>query len=191
MSVLSDLPVAEKLDHVAATLAAWLAEQSGIQAAYTQAQLMGEIPTNDVIGQRVKKSFDPTRSGDVLTVVKPYYMILSQKTGTTHGTPHPFDTHVPLILYGAGVKAGKHADAVTPQAMAASLATALGVPIPAKAEAPVTDMFWGDRYGRLKDPFGHSWSVATHKEDVSPAEMQKRMKEAMAKMSQQHSKSAH
>ena len=39
---------------------------------------------------------------------------------------------------------------------------------------PVTDMFWGDRYGKLKDPFGHSWSIATHKEDVAPEECMKR-----------------
>ena len=38
-----------------------------------------------------------------------------------------------------------------------------------------TDMFWGDRMGNLKDPFGHQWAIATHKEDVSPDEMQKRM----------------
>ena len=43
-------------------------------------------------------------------------------------------------------------------------------------------MFWGDRYGKLKDPFGHSWAVATHKEDVAPADMPKRMEEAMAKI---------
>jgi PhnB protein len=43
-----------------------------------------------------------------------------------------------------------------------------------------TDQFWGDRMGTLKDPFGNTWSVATHKEDVSPEEMAKRM----AKMSQ-------
>jgi len=55
----------------------------------------------------------------------------------------------------------------------------------AQVEAPLADMFWGDRYGRLKDPFGHSWSVATHKEDIAPAEMSKRMQEAMAKMGQQ------
>jgi hypothetical protein len=42
----------------------------------------------------------------------------------------------------------------------------------------------------VKDPFGHSWSVATHKEDVAPAEMSKRMQEAVAKMGQQ-TKSAH
>jgi PhnB protein len=41
-------------------------------------------------------------------------------------------------------------------------------------EAP-TDMFWGDRMGHLMDPFGHQWSIATHKEDVSPDEMEKRM----------------
>jgi PhnB protein len=60
----------------------------------------------------------------------------------------------------------------------------------AQVEAPLADMFWGDRYGRLKDPFGHSWSVATHKEDVAPAEMSKRMQDAIAKMAQQ-TKSAH
>ena len=60
----------------------------------------------------------------------------------------------------------------------------------AQIEAPLADMFWGDRYGRLKDPFGHSWSVATHKEDVAPAEMQKRMQDAMTKKAAQ-TKSAH
>lgn len=41
----------------------------------------------------------------------------------------------------------------------------------AKPVMPLADMFWGDRYGRLVDPFGHQWSVATHVRDVSPAEM--------------------
>jgi PhnB protein len=41
-------------------------------------------------------------------------------------------------------------------------------------EAP-TNMFWGDRYGKLTDPFGHEWSIATHVEDVTPEEMEKRM----------------
>ena len=42
----------------------------------------------------------------------------------------------------------------------------------AKVTMPVADMFWGDRYGQLEDPFGHRWSVATHVRDVSPADMQ-------------------
>lgn len=45
----------------------------------------------------------------------------------------------------------------------------------ATAEQPPADMFWGDRMGNLVDPFGHRWAIATHKEDVSPEEMQKRM----------------
>jgi PhnB protein len=44
----------------------------------------------------------------------------------------------------------------------------------ATATMPVADMFWGDRYGKLKDPFGHNWSIATHKEDVTPEEVMKR-----------------
>jgi PhnB protein len=44
----------------------------------------------------------------------------------------------------------------------------------AKQTQPPQDMFWGDRYGRLQDPFGHDWSVATHKEDVAPEELSKR-----------------
>ena len=45
---------------------------------------------------------------------------------------------------------------------------------------PMGDAPWGDRYGKLKDPFGHEWSVATHKEDVTVEQLDKRMREAMA-----------
>jgi PhnB protein len=48
----------------------------------------------------------------------------------------------------------------------------------AKITMPLDDMFWGDRYCRLEDPFGHHWSVATHKRDLSPEEI----RQAMQKM---------
>jgi PhnB protein len=54
----------------------------------------------------------------------------------------------------------------------------------AKVAMPVADMFWGDRYGKLTDPFGHSWSMATHKEDLAPEEINRRGQAAMASMSQ-------
>jgi PhnB protein len=47
----------------------------------------------------------------------------------------------------------------------------------------VADQFWGDRFGSVKDPFGHLWSIATHVEDVPPEEMVERAKAAMAAMS--------
>ena len=50
----------------------------------------------------------------------------------------------------------------------------------ATVEMPPTDMFWGDRYCKLADPFGHKWSMATHIEDVSPKEMQRRGAEMMS-----------
>jgi uncharacterized glyoxalase superfamily protein PhnB len=59
-------------------------------------------------------------------------------------------------------------DATVAQAVAAG----------AKVTMPVADMFWGDRYGQLEDPFGHRWSVATHTRDLTPEEM----REGMAKM---------
>ncbi len=52
----------------------------------------------------------------------------------------------------------------------------------AKADMPPADMFWGDRYCKVTDPFGHSWGLATHVKDVSPEEMQKGAEEAFAKM---------
>ena len=49
----------------------------------------------------------------------------------------------------------------------------------AKVTLPPTDMFWGDRYGRIRDPFGHSWSIATHVADYTPEEIAKNAAEAM------------
>jgi PhnB protein len=49
----------------------------------------------------------------------------------------------------------------------------------AKILKPVADQFYGDRTGFLQDPFGHLWGIATHIEDVSPAEMKERMKKMM------------
>jgi PhnB protein len=61
----------------------------------------------------------------------------------------------------------ENADAFVAQAVSAG----------ATIKMPVTDMFWGDRYGQIEDPFGHQWSVATHTRDVTPEEMQKAMQQ--------------
>lgn len=50
----------------------------------------------------------------------------------------------------------------------------------ATVKMPVMDMFWGDRYGVIVDPFGHMWAFATHQKDMTPAEMQEAMKAAMS-----------
>lgn len=80
-----------------------------------------------------------------------------------HGTLGPKalkGTPVTLHLYVPD------ADAVAARALKAG----------AKAVMPVQDMFWGDRYGIVEDPFGHRWSIATHVRDVTPAQMAEAMK---------------
>lgn len=52
----------------------------------------------------------------------------------------------------------------------------------AKVLMPLTDQFWGDRYGMVEDPFGHVWAISSHKEDLTPEEMMRRGQEAMAHM---------
>jgi len=49
-------------------------------------------------------------------------------------------------------------------------------------KAPLMDAFWGDRFGKLTDPFGHDWGIATHVEDVEPADMEKRAAAFFAEM---------
>ena len=122
-----------KQEQVEEALAGWLKKQPGIQTAYTRTQLLAGIPADDVMGQRVKRSFYPERSGNVRIVPKPYYLLSTRLTGTNHGTGHPYDTHVPLLVYGPGVRAGVRRDAVTPLSGAAILAQALGIKPPARA----------------------------------------------------------
>jgi PhnB protein len=62
------------------------------------------------------------------------------------------------------------ADAIFNQAVAAG----------AEVRMPIADAFWGDRYGLIVDPFGHKWSFATHKEDLTPEEIAKRAQAAFS-----------
>jgi predicted AlkP superfamily pyrophosphatase or phosphodiesterase len=125
---------------VEAALAAWLRKQDGVQEAYTRSQFKKGIAEGDVIGQMAARSFYPDRSGDVLLILKPYHLFSSPLgTGTTHGTPHPYDTHVPLLVLGPGIRPGARKDKVTPQATASILARCLGIKPPAGATFPVPE----------------------------------------------------
>lgn len=122
---------------VEAALVRWVGKQGGVQAAYGRSQLTKGVPADDALAEKVRRSFHPDRCGDVAVVFKPYYLVYSRFSGTTHGTPHPYDTHVPLLISGPGVRAGVRRDAVVPQSAAAILARAIGIDPPAKAEAVV------------------------------------------------------
>ena len=55
----------------------------------------------------------------------------------------------------------------------------------AKVTMPIMDAFWGDRYGQVIDPYGHSWAIATHKKDMSPEELRKAGEEFFCNMAKQ------
>jgi hypothetical protein len=125
-------------NRVEEALADWLCRQAGIQRAYTRTRLLRGPLSTDPIGERVRQSFYADRSGDVAVVLKPYHLWgLPLSTGTTHGSPHSYDTHVPLLIYGPGIRPGVLREAVTPQAVAAILARTLRINPPRSAQAPV------------------------------------------------------
>lgn len=84
---------------------------------------------------------------------------------------HPDQGYVgPESLGGAGVSLLMYVDDV-------DTSFARAIEAGATELRPVEDQFYGDRMGTLRDPFGHVWSIATHVEDLSPEEMDRRMQE--------------
>lgn len=105
-----------------------------VQAAYTRTQLeTGEA--SGELGRRAVLSFNRARSGDVFFQAKPFFF--DRVSGATHGSPYNYDTHVPLLWYGAGVKAGVHTERVGVDDLAPTLAHLLGLPAPPLAEGRV------------------------------------------------------
>jgi predicted AlkP superfamily pyrophosphatase or phosphodiesterase len=131
-------------------LAGWIAKQPGILGAYTHTQLSKGPIADDAIAESVRLSFHPEASGDVLVVLQPYHLLsppISAKLAayrTTHGSPHHYDTHVPLLVYGPGVRAGIREERITPQVAAAILAHGLDIPPPPGAEAPLPKGLFDD-----------------------------------------------
>ena len=122
---------AKNLDEneVANVAAEWLRTQPNIANTYTRKQLTGPIPADDKFGQMAKKSYYPDRSGELYVILKSHYLPGSGSTGTgtTHGSPYEYDTHVPLLAFGPGIPGGKRTDRVTPQHAAPIAAQFLGV----------------------------------------------------------------
>ncbi len=141
-----------KLDQskVERSLADWMSERPGILKAFTRTELMDPNSTDrSTLFEMTKKSFRPESSGDVMAVLKPYHLfsppLLSKDPSkidsfrTSHGTPHSYDTHVPLLVMGPRIQPGTRDDRVAPQAMAAILAESLRIPPPNGTEFPVPE----------------------------------------------------
>lgn len=110
------------LAEVTRDAAAYFSKLEPVARVYTRAQLMSRTEPADGLERRLRHSFHPDRSGDLFLVFKPYYLERAESTGTTHGSPYEYDSHVPLMFMGAGVKAGHYHQAVATVDIAPTLA---------------------------------------------------------------------
>ncbi|HEX7086112.1 MAG TPA: alkaline phosphatase family protein [Vicinamibacterales bacterium] len=131
-----------------------LAAQPGVARVYDRTEVPTLAESGDALARAVAAGFFPERSGDLIVVPKPNWIFVADdKTvipgnATTHGTGYAYDTDVPLVIFGAGVKPGRYEGAASPADIAPTLAHIAGVALPsatgrvlaeALATAPATE----------------------------------------------------
>ena len=122
-------------DEMAEAVRELLLDEPGIAAAYTRGELASGSRFDAPFFSAVQRSWNEDLSGDVQFVLKPYWMFASSTAVATHGSPYPYDTHVPLLAWGPRwVKPGRVDERVEEVDIAPTLAGWLGVAVPAASE---------------------------------------------------------
>jgi predicted AlkP superfamily pyrophosphatase or phosphodiesterase len=117
---------------ISAAIAA-IMSRPGVLRVFRSEDVRGAEKSNDPLLRAAALSYFPGRSGDLILAMKPGWMISAG--GTTHGSANPDDQRVPVMFYGAGIKAGKYQDAATPADVAPTLAAILGLSLKAEGHA--------------------------------------------------------
>jgi predicted AlkP superfamily pyrophosphatase or phosphodiesterase len=99
--------------------------------AYTREQIMNNQTGPDIASQDVRNGFYPARGEDIVVIQEPYWLFGA--SGTSHSTPFGYDTHVPVIFMGPGIKAGNYYGTIAVNDIAPTLAAMLSVEIPSGA----------------------------------------------------------
>jgi hypothetical protein len=122
-----------KVEDVATVLAKWAGNRPHVEAAFTRAELLGK-PSADPLTRRCQSGYHPDRGGDVYCVTRAYCLPTGTASlGTSHGSPHEYDTHVPLFAVGAGVpKLGKRDEPVSSLVLGPIICKLLGIDPPAE-----------------------------------------------------------
>ena len=107
----------------------WAFDTGKYQHVYTREQLLdGRAPGH--FGQLVLNGYNAERSADMILISKPFAIPSKSPTGTTHGSPYAYDTHVPVMFFGPGIKPGRYADDFKVTDIAPTLAAILRVEVP-------------------------------------------------------------
>ncbi|MBX9603466.1 MAG: alkaline phosphatase family protein [Bryobacteraceae bacterium] len=108
-----------------------------VNRVYTRNQILRNQIPSDAISRRIQNGFHARRSPDVVVVFDPYW--ITGTGGTTHGSPHNYDTHVPVLFLSPLVKAGTYDRGISVMDIAPTLAVILGVEIPSGSAGRVLD----------------------------------------------------
>ena len=112
----------------------------GVVRYFTRTELVaGNVDPTDVIARRVLHGFHPRRSGDLVVVTEPYKYLSegANPIPATHGSPYTYDTHVPLVIMGAGIAPGRYRQPATPADIAPTLSQLLRVSAPSNSTGRV------------------------------------------------------
>jgi hypothetical protein len=112
------------------------APDAHIARVYTRDQLIQGMQT-DFLARAASYGFNEVRGGDIVVIPEPYW--LTGTTGTTHSTPYHYDSHVPVIFYGAGVHAGSYVEEIAVNDIAPTLSAILGVEPPSGSSGRVLE----------------------------------------------------
>lgn len=107
--------------------------QKFVKRVYTEEEVLASTGA-DFYLNFIAKGYDPVQNGDIVILEKPGYIEYSS-TGTSHGTPYTYDTHVPLIFYGNGIKKGQSFDKKDITQIAPTLSQLLKITYPNGTEA--------------------------------------------------------
>jgi Type I phosphodiesterase / nucleotide pyrophosphatase len=123
-----------KVEEVADYVRDWLTGREFLEIAFTRKQIETEKFAAGSFGEKVKLAYYPDRCGDVIAVPKMGVLVTGYKYGTNHGSPQPYDSHVPVLAVGAGIPAlGKKTEKMSSLIVAPILAKALGIDPPKDA----------------------------------------------------------
>jgi predicted AlkP superfamily pyrophosphatase or phosphodiesterase len=126
-----------ELLEVKQTFKSFLYTQNFIKRVYTEEEVLAASGA-DFYLNFIAKGYDPIQNGDIVILEKPAFIEYSS-TGTSHGTPYTYDTHVPLIFYGNGIKQGESFDKKDITQIAPTLALKLKITLPNGTEAEVLE----------------------------------------------------
>jgi predicted AlkP superfamily pyrophosphatase or phosphodiesterase len=123
-------------------IAKYMIAQEGVANVFTESEIRASDYAEGGIKGMVTRGFHPKRSGDVIVVLEPGWYGGSRIQGSTHGSPYAYDTHVPIIFYGAGIRKGSSVTQYSITDIAPTLAVLLEIKFPnGTTGRPVEELF--------------------------------------------------